>query len=65
MHSILSPVKDLIIGVIWFVPLFSNTVVWRGNRYVIGKDTLLSECPEGGIFSWRYRLLDTIKARFA
>ena len=65
MHSVLSPVKDLIIGVVWFVPLFSNTVVWRGNRYVIGKDTLLSECPEDGIFSWRYRLLDTIKARFA
>jgi ceramide glucosyltransferase len=65
MHSILSPVKDLIIGVVWFVPLFSNTVVWRGNRYVIGKDTLLSECPESGIFSWRYRLLDTIKTRLA
>jgi ceramide glucosyltransferase len=61
----LSPVKDLIIGLIWFVPLVSNTVVWRGNRYIIGKDSLLSPCPETGLWSWRYRFLDAIKARLA
>ncbi|HTG00822.1 MAG TPA: ceramide glucosyltransferase [Nitrospirota bacterium] len=37
----LAPVKDLIIGVIWFIPLVSSTVDWRGNRYVIGKDSVL------------------------
>ena len=42
---LLSPVKDLFIGLIWFVPILSNTVVWRGNRYVIGKDSMLSPCP--------------------
>ena len=61
----LAPLKDLIIGIAWFVPLFSNTVVWRGNRYIIGSDSQLSACPESGMFSWRYRLLDTIKTRLA
>jgi ceramide glucosyltransferase len=61
----LAPLKDLIIGIAWFVPLFSNTVVWRGNRYIIGSDSHLSACPESGVFSWRYRLLDTIKTRLA
>jgi ceramide glucosyltransferase len=61
----LAPLKDLIIGIAWFVPLFSNTVVWRGNRYIIGSDSHLSACPESGVFSWRYRLLDTIRTRFA
>jgi ceramide glucosyltransferase len=61
----LSPVKDLLVGLIWFVPLFSNTVVWRENRYIIGKDSLLSPCPENGFWSLRYRLADAIKTRFA
>lgn len=39
---LLSPINDLIIGVIWFIPLFSKTVVWRGNRYIISKDSVLS-----------------------
>lgn len=62
---LLSPVKDIIIGLIWFVPILSNTVVWRGNRYIIGKDSRLSPCPETGMWSWRYKIVDTIKARFA
>jgi ceramide glucosyltransferase len=62
---LLSPVKDLIIGLIWPIPLLSNTVVWRGNRYIIGKDSMLSPCPETGIWLWSYRIVDVIKARFA
>ena len=62
---VLSPVKDLVIGLIWFVPILSTTVAWRGTRYKIGKDSMLSPCPETGIWSWRYRLTDTIKARLA
>lgn len=61
----LSPVKDLIIGLIWFVPILSNTVVWRGNRYIIGKDSHLSPCPETGFWSLRYRIVDAIKGRLA
>jgi ceramide glucosyltransferase len=43
MHYLLIPIKDLIIGFIWFVPLFSNTVTWRGNKYRLGKHTLLRQ----------------------
>jgi len=62
---LLTPIKDIIIGCIWFVPILSTTVVWRGNRYRIGKDSILSPYPEAGIWAWRYRLTDTIKARLA
>lgn len=61
----LVPLKDIIIGVVWFIPLVSATVVWRGNRYLIGKDSRLSSCPETGISSWGYRITDVIKERFA
>jgi len=61
----LGPLKDVLIGFIWFVPLLSNTVVWRGNRYIIGKDSMLSPCPETGLWSFRYKVVETIKARFA
>jgi ceramide glucosyltransferase len=59
----LSPVKDLVIGLIWFAPVVSTTVVWRGNRYIIGKDSVLSPCPETGIWSWRYRFADSTKSQ--
>jgi ceramide glucosyltransferase len=65
LHYLLSPLKDVLIGIIWFVPILSNTVVWRGNRYLIGKNSILSPYPESGFWSWRYRLVDAIKARFA
>jgi len=65
MVYLLSPVKDLIIGLIWLIPLLSNTVVWRGNRYIISEDSMLSPCPETGIWLWSYRIVDVIKARFA
>ncbi len=61
----LAPVKDILIGILWFVPLLSSTVVWRGNRYVIGKDSRLSPCPETGFWSWGWRLTDSIRARIA
>ncbi len=63
LHYFLSPIKDLIIGLIWFVPILSTTVVWRGNRYTIGKDSMLSPCSETGIWSWRYRIIDAIRVR--
>jgi ceramide glucosyltransferase len=62
---LLSPLKDLIVGIIWVIPIISNTVVWRGNRYIIGKDSGLSPCTEFGIWSWRYRVMDAIRGRFA
>ena len=62
---ILVPIKDIIIGIVWFVPIISSTVVWRGHRYLIGKDSCLSPCPETGFWSWGYRITDVIRARFA
>jgi ceramide glucosyltransferase len=40
-HYFLSPIKDIIIGCIWFVPFVSRTVVWRRHRYKITKGTFL------------------------
>ncbi len=61
----LSPVKDLIIGIIWFVPILSNTVAWRGNRYIIGKDSVLSPMPETGMWSFGHKVYSAIRARLA
>jgi ceramide glucosyltransferase len=60
---LLVPVKDIIIGILWFVSLLSSTVVWRGNRYVLGRDSRLSPCPDAGVWSWRYRIADSIRAQ--
>lgn len=62
---LLVPVKDIIIGLIWFVPLVSRTVMWRGNRYLIGHNSSLSLCPESTWISLRYRLADVILAKGA
>ena len=68
MHPLsyfLAPAKDIIIGCIWFVPLLSNTVAWRGNRYIIGNNSMLSPYPENSTWSWQYRIITSIKAKFA
>jgi ceramide glucosyltransferase len=68
MHPLLYalvPVKDLIIGLLWFVPVMSNTVAWRGNRYIIGKDSLLSPYPGAGRRPWIPGILTMIKASLA
>jgi ceramide glucosyltransferase len=62
---LLSPLKDLLIGLVWFMSIANDTVVWRGKRYLIGEDTVLFPCPEKGIWTWRYRLLDRIRVRTA
>jgi ceramide glucosyltransferase len=40
---LLSPLNDFIMGIIWFVPLFYNTVMWRGNSCRISKNSALSQ----------------------
>jgi ceramide glucosyltransferase len=59
----LAPVKDIVIGLVWFVPVINNTVVWRGNRFIIGKDSLLMPCPESGFRSRGYRIASAIRGR--
>lgn len=60
---LLSPVKDLIIGFIWFVPILNNRVMWRGNKYLIGRDSMLYPYPETGFWAWRYRIAHAIKTK--
>ena len=62
---LLSPVKDLIVGFIWLVPIFSNTVTWRGNRYVIGKDSVLSPAPEKDLRSFSHRAAELMNIKRA
>ncbi len=62
---LLSPVKDIVIGLVWFVPILSNTVAWRGNRYIIGKDSILSPYPEKGAATWGPRIVTALKTRLA
>ncbi len=61
----LTPVKDFIIGIVWFVPFISSTVIWRGNRYRIGSDSRLLPYSETGFWSWSYRITDLIRTRVA
>jgi ceramide glucosyltransferase len=63
MAYALVPAKDLLMGLIWFVPLLSSTVVWMSNRYVIGKDSLLSPYHDADKWSLSYRLVYALKAR--
>jgi ceramide glucosyltransferase len=42
-YYLLGPLKDLLLGAIWFIPLLSRKVNWRGNIFKIGKDTNLQE----------------------
>ena len=65
LFYLLSPVKDILIGLIWFVPLFSSTVAWRGNKYIIGKNSMLYPRASTGVWSWSYRVVNALKERFA
>ena len=58
---LLSPLKDVLMGAVWFMSIANDTVVWRGKRYRIGNHTILAPCPEKGILTWRHRLLDRIR----
>jgi ceramide glucosyltransferase len=64
-HYLLAPLKDLLIGALWIVPILSSTVVWRGNRYRIGKDSRLSPCAETRTWSWPGRIVNGIRTVFA
>ncbi len=40
-HMLWTVPKDLLIGLLWFVPLFDTTVDWRGNRFKLLRDSQL------------------------
>ena len=41
LHYCISPLKDIVIGFIWFVPFISRTVKWRRHKYKITKGSVL------------------------
>jgi ceramide glucosyltransferase len=42
-HFVLAPVKDILIGGMWFYCLASRSVTWRGRKLRFGKDSELRE----------------------
>ena len=63
MLYFLLPLKDLIMGFIWFIPIISSRVTWRGKKYIVGKDSSLLTHPEPEAKSWRWRITNAIKTK--
>ncbi|MBK8946078.1 MAG: glycosyltransferase [Ignavibacteriae bacterium] len=40
-HLLFIPIKDLIIGLVWYIPFINSEVNWRNNIFKIKKDSLL------------------------
>jgi len=41
------PLKDLIIGCLWFIPFINSKINWRNNHFRIQKDSLLEPILDG------------------
>ncbi len=41
------PFKEILMGILWVLPFFIHTVTWRGNKFVIGKNTELIPHEDG------------------
>ena len=58
-HPVLELALSLVRGVLWFVPFFSTTVVWRGNVLALGPRSRIelreAATPEEGLFDTRER----------
>ncbi|HEX7478314.1 MAG TPA: glycosyltransferase, partial [Polyangiales bacterium] len=52
-HLLCMPLRDLVLPGIWVYALFSRTTEWRGARFRLGKDSVLTplphELPEPGL----------------
>ncbi len=46
LSIMLAPIKDMLIGIMWFVPFVTSKVNWRGNLYIISKNTKLIEIKD-------------------
>ncbi|MDI6713953.1 MAG: ceramide glucosyltransferase [Thermodesulfovibrio sp.] len=44
-----SPIKDLMSGIIWFVPFITSKVNWRGNLYLISENTVLMPVTDSSL----------------
>jgi hypothetical protein len=61
---LLAPLKDLLVAAVWFVPLVSMRVVWRGNSIRIGPDTRV-EVPAAVPRRRRSRILTLLRPQAA
>lgn len=51
-HPFIVPFKDILMGIVWFLPFFRRLVVWRGNKFIISRNTLVRPAPESSyVFS--------------
>ncbi|MFH2037222.1 MAG: glycosyltransferase [Candidatus Zixiibacteriota bacterium] len=48
-HYLLTPIKDLAIAGIWFMPFFNYMVNWRGNCFIVSDQTKLTKLPSANI----------------
>jgi len=46
-NLVIVPVKDLIIGLLWFIPFINSKVNWRNNHFRIQKNSLLEPILDG------------------
>jgi hypothetical protein len=46
-HLLCVPLRDLVLPVIWFHALFSRTTEWRGERFRLGRGSVLTPLPPG------------------
>lgn len=62
---LLVPLKDIMVGFMWFYPLLFRTVNWKGHTYRIASGSRLCkiEIPED--FNWPRRLLFKLRMRLA
>jgi ceramide glucosyltransferase len=60
--GVFSPVKDIAAGLLWFVPFVSRTVSWRGHRFLISRDSVLSPLDKGAVEPGesRHSILETL-----
>lgn len=45
-HFLLTPIKDLLIALIWFAPFMNRTIRWREKNYVVGLGSRLRPYEE-------------------
>jgi ceramide glucosyltransferase len=61
--ALLLPLKDLLIALVWWKPLFTNRVSWRGNHFRIGTMTTIN--PVRTTSSRGIRSTSSVLSRFA
>lgn len=59
------PVKDVIIGCMWFVPIVSSSIQWRDNNYKIGPDSILSPCTQTKTLTFAKRISFAVRSLIA